>query len=70
MYMNEGTMKALLMLHKIWVDRNDGPLVTMDAGSNIHLLFRPDQGNLYLEMIAHFQPEVAMWTDEGYLAKI
>ena len=70
MYMNESTMKSLLMLHKNWIEKGDGPLVTMDAGSNIHLLFRADQAALYAESIAHFRKEMPMWTDEGYLAKI
>ena len=27
-------------------EKRDGPLVTMDAGPNIHLLYRPDQAEL------------------------
>lgn len=70
MYMNASTMKALLMLHKNWSEKADGPLVTMDAGSNIHLLFRPDQKTLYFESIDSFRSELSMWTDEGYLQKL
>lgn len=42
-YMNDDTNQALTALQKIWEDRKDGPIITMDAGPNIHLLYRPDQ---------------------------
>ena len=29
-----------------WLHEGDGPLVTMDAGPNIHLLYRSDQSDL------------------------
>ena len=48
------------------MDEGDGPLITMDAGSNIHLLYRPDQQELYDEVIFQFGAELAMWTDDGY----
>ena len=69
MYMNESTMKALMYLHKFWLEKGDGPLVTMDAGSNIHLLFRADQLPQYQESINFFRSQMPLWTDEGYLAK-
>lgn len=69
MYMNESTMKALRLLHKNWTEENDGPLITMDAGSNIHLLYRPDQMELYQEVMLQFRGLMPIWTDEGYLAK-
>ena len=67
MYMNEKSVGALEMLHKTWMKNGDGPLITMDAGSNIHLLYRPDQEQFYQENVAHFNRFMAMWTDEGYL---
>ena len=36
-------LSILEFLQGWWYNHADGPLVTMDAGSNIHLLFRPDQ---------------------------
>lgn len=33
---------------------NDGPLVTMDAGANVHLLFREDQVKNFLTLQKHF----------------
>jgi diphosphomevalonate decarboxylase len=63
-------MKALEMLHKIWDEKGDGPLVTMDAGSNVHLLYREDQGEIYNEVLRIFRHEMPVWTDEGYLNKL
>ena len=68
-YMNEMSFKSLTELHALWTKNGDGPLITMDAGSNIHLLYRPEQKGSYFEVINHFRPLTNMWTDEGYLAK-
>lgn len=48
-YRNEKVFKILEGLRKHWDLHKDGPLVTMDAGPNIHLLFRADQYGLALE---------------------
>ena len=69
MYMNSSTMQSLLMLHNSWLTKGDGPIITMDAGSNIHLLYRPDQNEIYLNTIKTFIPYLSIWTDEGYLGK-
>lgn len=45
-YMTENTHHLLDLLQKSWEEKGDGPLVTMDAGPNIHLLYRPDQADL------------------------
>ncbi len=42
-YCTPKVKRALEFLQGWWYNHADGPLVTMDAGSNIHLLFRPDQ---------------------------
>lgn len=42
-YMTEQSISVLNTLHDLWESKGDGPLVTMDAGPNIHLLYRPDQ---------------------------
>lgn len=68
MYMNQNTMRALMMLHNTWGQKKNGPLVTMDAGSNIHLLFRVDQVEAYNESIKMFNKFLPLWTDEGYLS--
>jgi diphosphomevalonate decarboxylase len=45
-YITQETQTILNMLSKHWEDHGDGPLVTMDAGPNIHLLYRPEQTQL------------------------
>lgn len=42
-YMTEQSRALLVNLETLWADHGDGPIVTMDAGPNIHLLYRPDQ---------------------------
>lgn len=70
MYMNSSTFEALSVLHNYWQKKSDGPLVTMDAGSNVHLLFREDQANDYEEIKNIFKARSALWSDEGYIAKL
>ncbi len=70
MYVNEITMSTLKTLHNNWISSGDGPLITMDAGSNIHLLYRQDQESQYKEVIKQFNSKMPLWTDEGYLAKV
>lgn len=42
-YMNQHTLFVLNTIRDIWSEQQDGPIVTLDAGPNIHLLYRPDQ---------------------------
>jgi diphosphomevalonate decarboxylase len=42
-YLNDQSRQVLELFQQIWQHKNDGPIVTMDAGPNIHLLYRPDQ---------------------------
>lgn len=42
-YMTGETWKALEKFRAIWREHGDGPIVTMDAGANIHLLIRSEQ---------------------------
>ena len=42
-YMLGGSMDVLNRLRQFWRENKDGPLVTMDAGPNVHLLYREDQ---------------------------
>lgn len=70
MYMNGLCFQVLKELNDYWNAKNDGPLITMDAGSNIHLLYRPDQKADYFEMINKFRNVAPLWTDEGYLEKL
>jgi diphosphomevalonate decarboxylase len=42
-YIQPQSVEVLAYLRNYWLQHQDGPLVTMDAGPNIHLLFRIDQ---------------------------
>lgn len=42
-YFKPETIAVLNYLKEYWHKYSDGPIVTMDAGPNIHLLFRPEQ---------------------------
>ena len=42
-YMTAETFRVLARMREAWTREGDGPLVTMDAGPNVHLLLRPDQ---------------------------
>lgn len=45
------------------------PMITMDAGSNIHLLFQQNQSEVYETIKNRYLNQIALWTDEGYFAK-
>lgn len=45
-YIKAESKTLLGIIQNFWHENQDGPLVTMDAGPNIHLLYRPDQGEL------------------------
>lgn len=45
-YYHPGTLQVLEKTRNFWQEQGDGPLVTMDAGPNIHLLWRKDQTEL------------------------
>ncbi len=45
-YMTEKSHAVLHFLQSEWKKMGDGPLITMDAGPNVHLLYRTDQSSL------------------------
>ena len=45
-YMTDETVNVLNILQDQWQKKGDGPIITMDAGPNIHLLYRLDQEEL------------------------
>lgn len=53
-YMAAGSMEVLNMARQMWLTEGDGPLVTMDAGPNVHLLYRQDQK----ELAAQFREQI------------
>ena len=42
-YMKPGSLEVLNQVRALWNKEGDGPLATMDAGPNVHLLYRADQ---------------------------
>jgi diphosphomevalonate decarboxylase len=42
-YLRPETLSVLAKVRELWQTHKDGPLATLDAGPNIHLLWRPDQ---------------------------
>ncbi|MBC7458124.1 MAG: diphosphomevalonate decarboxylase [Bdellovibrionaceae bacterium] len=66
MYMNGNSQKALVDILSFWEKSDDGPLVTMDAGSNIHLLFRNNQSDLYEHYMNYFIKTSNLWAKNGY----
>ncbi len=42
-YMTAKSLEILNIVRDYWLQKQDGPLVTMDAGPNVHLLWRHDQ---------------------------
>lgn len=45
-YMTPLSLKVLDFFQEAWELQNDGPIVTMDAGPNVHLLYRLEQKEL------------------------
>jgi len=45
-YITDQAQQALELIRLHWKQNGDGPIVTMDAGPNIHLLYRSNQTNL------------------------
>lgn len=54
-YMNSNTLVILDHLKKLWKNIGDGPIVTMDAGPNVHLLFRQDQSQMAQDLKIKFE---------------
>lgn len=53
-YISEESIQVLNQLRGVWERYGDGPLVTMDAGPNIHLLYRLDQKERAAQFKADF----------------
>ena len=49
-YLQPGSMAVLDYIQNYWENVKDGPLVTLDAGPNVHLLFRVDQKKIMEEI--------------------
>lgn len=64
-YMTEKTLKVLRRLDESWRETGDGPLVTMDAGANVHLLYRPDQKNSFEKFGQEFRKDAHVFSHTG-----
>ena len=57
-YKTEDTQKILKEVVHFWKQRQDGPLITMDAGSNVHLFYRNNQQEhkkeIFQKLSSHF----------------
>ena len=52
-YIKDTTLQVLSTVQRCWQQQKDGPLVTLDAGPNVHLLFRLDQASLQTHLLAN-----------------
>ena len=48
-YFTKDTIIVLNIVDRLWQENKDGPLVTMDAGPHVHLIWRKDQRHLMLQ---------------------
>jgi len=48
-YMKEESLQILSAVRNLWETMQDGPVATMDAGANVHLLWRADQEIVAME---------------------
>ena len=53
-YMTPASLEVVNFAKELWLETGDGPLVTMDAGANVHLLYRPECGQLAGRVRGHF----------------
>lgn len=61
-YIEPGTIEVLQTIREIWQSEKDGPIVTMDAGANVHLLFRDNQTELQKKIHSFFHPKYSCFS--------
>ncbi|MGZ3768480.1 MAG: diphosphomevalonate decarboxylase [Bdellovibrio sp.] len=64
-YMTGGSRKVLDDCQAFWSKWQDGPLVTMDAGANVHMLFRNDQLKTFENYREFFKKDYKVLAFEG-----
>lgn len=64
-YMTEASRQVLEDCQKFWNKWQDGPLVTMDAGANVHMLFRNEQKKTFENYRDHFMQTFKVLAFEG-----
>jgi diphosphomevalonate decarboxylase len=65
-YMTSKTFIVLNLARDFWRQYQEGPVVTMDAGANVHLLFNQNQTSLFEEFKNQLNPLNITWY-EGVL---
>jgi diphosphomevalonate decarboxylase len=64
-YMTDCSKKVLGDCERFWNKWQDGPLVTMDAGANVHMLFRFEQKKIFATYQEHFSQSYKLLAFEG-----
>jgi diphosphomevalonate decarboxylase len=64
-YMTAESKQVLEDCQNFWTKWQDGPLVTMDAGANVHMLFRQDQKKSFADYREHFAAKYKVLAFEG-----
>lgn len=65
-YMNAGSLEALSAARKMWKKENDGPIVTMDAGPNVHFFFREDQDEMVKSLNSELSQNFKVLSRESF----
>ena len=53
-YLLPESLEIMGKARELWLTKEDGPLITMDAGPNIHLLFRRDQESIMFDFFKNY----------------
>ncbi len=61
-YMTPQTHLVLKYFENMWKERGDGPWITMDAGANVHVLYRADQASLANEVKNHWSATLKVFS--------
>ena len=54
-YMNANSLLILREAEAQWRSNGTGPIVTMDAGANVHLMYKDSQSGLVDEIVQRYQ---------------
>jgi diphosphomevalonate decarboxylase len=60
-YRTPASERILSELKSLWETRGDGPIVTMDAGSSVHVLWRPDQRDIAQSLYRDYSQWTKIW---------
>ena len=63
-YRTAGSERIVRDCADLWATERDGPIVTMDAGPNVHLLFRQDQRGLLARLQERYSRSCPVMTSE------